>query len=381
MEDYKKYQRIAIIKRKIAIIGPAYPYRGGIAQYTDSLQSAMVKNGTESTLYSFRRLYPGWLYPGKSDKEEGLVENRPNTNYILDVYSPFTVLRLCRDIEKKSYDAVIITWWTLFWQPSMAYVAHRLSQKGIKTIFLCHNLYDHDGSPLKQKISKWLLGSANGYIVHSTDEEDALRKYFPDKPVLRRVLPVYSQFPKPTKTLKKRGRLELLFFGFIRPYKGLDVLLAALAKLNDDQVHLTIVGEYWGDDEDFLMAIKAKGLRNIETHLDYVSMEDAANYFERADAVVLPYLSATGSAVLSVAYFYKKPVIASAVGGLGDGVNDGRTGWLVAPGSSEDLADTIKNLDRNTGVMMAKEIEHFCEENNWKNMARAIAEYIGDIKN
>lgn len=361
--------------KKIALVGPAHPYRGGIAQYTNELYDAL-KNETDVKLYSFKRLYPSWLYPGDSDKE--LTNGEITAERIIDVYNPFSLVKLCRDIEKEDCKVAIITWWTLFWQPGMAYIARRLSLKGIKTVFLCHNLYDHGGNGLKQKISKKLLTVSDAYIVHSSDEEKTLHEIFPNKRVFRRLLPVYTQFPSASKKLKKRGDLEVLFFGFIRPYKGLDVLLESLSKLNND-VHLTIIGEYWGEVNELKEKIKSVNYKKIETHIEYVSMEDAANYFDRADVVALPYLSATGSAVLSVAYYYGVPVVASAVGGLRDGVIEGKTGWLTKPGSAEEIAQVINNIDRAKAASLRHGIEGFCKENSWAKMAQQITVFIDKL--
>lgn len=360
---------------RIAIVGPAYPYRGGIAQYTDELYEAMSLEA-DVTLFSFRRLYPSWLYPGSSSREVNGGE--VVAELIIDVYNPMSIVRLCQKIEKGGYDAAIITWWTLFWQPAMSYVARRLSKKGIKTVFLCHNLYDHDGNSIKRLVSKKLLSTSNGYIVHSSDEEKILNEIFPSKPVLRRLLPVYNQFPKATKKFKKRGDLEVLFFGFIRPYKGLDVLLAALPKL-EHNVFLTIAGEYWGDRNEITTKLESVGYGHIETHLEYVRMEEAANYFERADVVALPYLTATGSAVLSVAYYYAVPVVASSVGGLKDGVINGQTGWLVPPNSSDELAKTINRLDREKTRATEGFIRDFCRDNTWSAMAQHILSFIDRV--
>lgn len=362
--------------KKIALIGPAYPYRGGIAQYTGELYTALSKKA-EPVLYSFKRLYPSWLYPGESDKEID-AERTVDAKLIIDVYNPFSLMKLCRDIEKQGCEAAIITWWTLLWQPGMAYVARRLSKRGIKTVFLCHNLYDHNGKHINQKISKKLLAASDAYVVHSTDEEKELAELFPQKPVFRRLLPMYSQYPKATERLNKRGDLEVLFFGFIRPYKGLDVLLEALPSLNE-RTYVTIVGEYWGNKKDLEDTIKGIDFKNMETRLEYVSAEETANYFERADVAVLPYLSATGSAVLSVAYNYEVPVVASSVGGLKDGVIEGETGWLVDAGSSKDLALAINHVSRKKADDMKTGIREFCKKNDWDTMADKLIRFVDGV--
>ncbi|HRJ05933.1 MAG TPA: glycosyltransferase family 4 protein [Candidatus Saccharibacteria bacterium] len=367
-------------KRKIIIIGPAYPYRGGIAQYNDRLAEAL-KQTHEAIIFSFKRMYPSWLYPGASDKEVGMAGQQTATRGVIDVYNPFTLLSTIRQIKHEKPDTILITWWTLFWQPAMAFLAWRFSRSGIKTVFICHNVFDHDGNGLKQAVGKKLLSTADGYIVHSSTEKDTLKALYPSKPVLQRLLPIYSQFPPPSEALPRRAQLELIFFGFIRPYKGLDVLLDAMTLLPDStNVYLSVVGEYWGEAQELEDMVAQRKLDNVELVNRYVSMEEAANYFERADICVLPYISATGSAVLSLAYNFNVPVIASRAGGLKDAVTEGKTGWLVTPSDTKELARIIIDrigLDKKT---MQNDIETFCKNNDWLGMAAAIADFTATIK-
>lgn len=239
-------------------------------------------------------------------------------------------------------------------------------------VFLCHNLYDHDANGLKKRLSEMLLKQGDAYIVHVRGDKTVLETLKPGTPVLWRPHPIYGQFPEADKKLKKRGRLELLFFGFIRPYKGLDLLVEALAKLKDKSVFLTVVGEAWGNVDALQQQLTGMGAPNLELHLEYVSDKLAANYFTRADVVVLPYRSATGSGVLALAYHYDKPVLATQVGGLVDGVKEGKTGWLVEPNLPEALAATIAIISRKEVTSMRKDIQKFCKENSWGGMAASI---------
>lgn len=356
----------------ITIIGPIHPYRGGISQYTTKLHNALGGCSDVQTI-SFKRQYPTWLYPGESDKEETISSERlSNVDYLIDVYSPISLRKASNKVIESKPDLVILNWWTFFWQPGMAYISRRLRKRGIKTVFLCHNLFDHDAKGLKPKVSKVLLKQADAYIVHASEQADQLRSINPNASILQKIHPIYDQFPAPNKELEKRGRLEILFFGFIRPYKGLDVLTKALADLDDRQVYLTVVGEPWGDREDIRSKLEQAGVPNLELHLSYVDDQAAANYFDRADIVALPYLSATGSGVVALAYHYNKPVLATRVGGLVDVVDDGETGWLVEPNSPDALAQAIPSISRDKIDGMTPHIQDFCKENSWDSMAEAI---------
>jgi glycosyltransferase involved in cell wall biosynthesis len=166
----------------------------------------------------------------------------------------------------------------------------------------------------------------------------------------------------------------LLFFGFIRPYKGLDVLLDAVAALGRDDIYLTVVGEHWGDSTQ--LRVSVANVPNIELHLRYMDDAEAAEYFARADFVVLPYLSATGSAVASVALHYNKPVIASATGGLIDVIIDGQTGMLVPPGDAPALAAAIASVDRTSALAMSTHVAAFKQSFGWASLCKQLMSLV-----
>jgi glycosyltransferase involved in cell wall biosynthesis len=359
----------------IALFGPVAPYRGGIAQYTTALREALERQ-TKVTMISFARQYPGWLYPGDSDIDPCQPERDPSVAYLIDNFSPLSWRRAADAVVASGCKVAILNWWTLYWQPSFGYMAQRLRKHGVKVVFLCHNLSDHDTTPLRRWISESCSKFADGYIVHNADTANRLATIHPGVPVLTRQHPVYRHFPQAEVTLPKRGRLELLFFGMIRPYKGVDVLLEALGQLQDDEVYLTIAGDLWGKSVDIGELLEKTGARNVELHLEYVTQEVAAEYFERADVVVLPYRSATASGVAAVAYEFETPVLATSVGGLRDQVVDGKTGWLVEPDSPTALANAIRQLHRDELEETSLHIRRFTDENSWSSMAVAIMDLV-----
>lgn len=358
---------------KLALVGPVAPYRGGIAQYTTQLRAALAGYAEVYTI-SFKRLYPMWLYPGDTDKEPGTSLWLDDVMYTLDIYNPVSLRSAAQKVIHMQCDAVILDWWTLIWQPGFAYMARILRRHGVKVIFLCHNLFDHDAHGAKRRIAESLLKQADGYIVHAKESEALLRELRPDAATMRRLHPIYGHFPAATAELKKRGRLELLFFGLIRPYKGLDLLVEALGKLQDKDVYLTVAGEVWGDEAELRQQLAGYNAPNVDLQLRYASPQEAAQYFTRADAVVLPYRSATGSGVLSLAYNYQKPVLATKVGGLPDGIVENKTGWLVDV-SAEALADAIARMTRDDAQRMAQDIRTFCAANTWEAFAAEVCAF------
>lgn len=368
-------------KPKIALIGPAAPYRSGIAIHTSKLQRALEPLADVQTI-SFKRQYPQWLYPGKDKPPDLKHDAAEGVQYVIDVYNPLSWRKAADEIIKSGCDVAILTWWTLFWQPGFTYILRRLKKHNVKTVYFCHNLFNHKTGGIMGMVdkvmfgaSKWMLKQADAYIIQSSAQEKELLEIKPNTTFMRRIHPIESTPTPATTQLPKRGRLELLFFGLIRPYKGLETLLTAAEQLADEEVYVSVVGEPWGDAEALQQQIATTRIPNLEAKLEYVSDEEAANYFERTDAVVLPYRAATGSAVVALAYAYDKPVIATAVSGLVDAVIDGKTGLLVAPDSPEALATAIKNTSRDQLAAMKPSIAEFCQANSWQAMGEAVAAF------
>jgi glycosyltransferase involved in cell wall biosynthesis len=366
---------------RIALVGPVLPFRGGISQYTTQLHRALASKCALRTI-SYHRQYPARLYPGKSDREPNQAAYRePSVDYLLDWRNPLSWSRATHSIEASGCSLALFDWWTLFWAPATALMARQLRRRGIRVAFLCHNLFDHDAGTFKRKLAGALLAQADAYLVHSTEQAVVLRSKFPDKPVLAHPIPLYDQFPPPSIRLPKRGRLELLFFGFIRPYKGLDLLVDALARLNDAQVYLTVVGEPWCPPEELRKRIEAARAPNIELHLDYVDDQAAANFFGRADLVVLPYLSASGSAVAAMALHYERPILATRTGAFPDVIDEGKTGFLVAPGSVEALVGAIRSLTREQLEPMCTRVHAEKSRFTWNSLAGCVMKLAAPADN
>ncbi|WP_367897793.1 glycosyltransferase family 4 protein [Leptospira sp. WS58.C1] len=366
-------------KPKIALFGPMPPFRGGISQYTFQLQRVLEKKSDLLTI-SFQKQYPRLLYPGKTDLDpfyKGKLIQK--VYYILDALNPFSLLKAVNLVVDYGCEIAILSWWTLFWSPGFSFISSRLRKKGIKTVFLCHNLFDHDSGSLKKFITKILIRNADGYLVHSSEQKAILTSMFPDKIVLQNPHPIYQQFPDPKKRLKAKGKLELLFFGFIRPYKGLDLLLEALAKLNDPEIHLTVVGESWKDPNELISYSRGLGLKNVEFHLEYTDEVSVSEFFQRSDLVVLPYRSATGSGVATIAYHFEKPILATRVGGFLDMVIEGKTGFLIEAGNSDLIAKKIASLSRKSLEKMKPAIRDFKKSFTWESMTSKVLEFHSQL--
>jgi glycosyltransferase involved in cell wall biosynthesis len=361
--------------KRVALVGPVAPFRGGVAQHTTRLAEALAQR-TGVDVMSFARLYPGFLYPGKSQTEDAAT-HLPDTatvSFHIDSLNPITWRRAIARLRASPPRFVVIPWWTFFLAPCFYFLSARLRAIGVPVIFICHNVVDHEAADWKRWLSKRVMQHGTAFVVHSTKEQEKLVDLLGPVNVVYHPQPIFDHFPRAQGTLPRKAAVELLFFGFIRSYKGLLILLDAVSRVRDLDVHLSIVGEPWGEHEEVWRArIRAAGIeQNVEFVPGYASAVDSAEYFHRADAVVLPYTAATGPAVLAAAYHYRKPVLASRVGGLVDIVEHGITGLLFPPGDPARLAAAIRCFaaERLTGAPAA--IERLSPSMSWDGLAERI---------
>lgn len=370
---------------RITLIGPSYPYRGGISQYNTFLYR-ILKEKHEVQFIGFSRQYPQFLYPSKSDKEynEKLIE--PDIIYSLDSVNPFSWLKTVRIIRDFAPDMLIIPWWVVFFAPCFWTVAilSKLRTK-LKVLFICHNVIEHESSKIKRKISKQVFKISDYFLVHSNEDKRNLLEIIPSARVIKTFLPSYENLiihrefdrNRIKSTLNIKQNRILLFFGFIRPYKGLKYLLYAMKQVteNDSDVHLLIVGECMGEDkEKYLRIISNIGLNEHVTFINrYVPTEELSSYFLLSNIVVLPYVSATQSAVVQLAYGFDKPVIVTNVGGLSEAVLHNRTGYVVEPCNSNAIANAVIDyFKQNREEEMKKEVSIFKKNFSWEKLRSHI---------
>lgn len=326
----------------LGLVGPVLPFRGGIARHTTQLYRAL-RSRSEVTLVTFRRLYPSPLFPGRTCTEPGYEYHvEPGAAPVLDSVNPATWTCAADTLIAARPDAVLITWWTFFLAPCLRVISSRLRRAGIPTVFLCHNVQDHESAWWKRTLTRQTLATTSRFLTHSRADAATLRKLFPDARITTFPHPVFDMVPGPRQPLPRRGRTELLFFGLIRQYKGLDILVKAMEQLRHEDIWLTIAGEWWIKNAQLRQRIQR--LERVEVIDRFLPDTEAADRFARADAVLLPYHNASGTGVIPLAYHYGKPVIATRVGGLPDVVEDGVSGFLVPPGDPDAMADAIRRL-------------------------------------
>jgi glycosyltransferase involved in cell wall biosynthesis len=335
---------------EVYVIGPIFPFRGGIAHSNRMLCENLAKTN-DLTVISFSRMYPEALYPGRGQMEAGPDPSFTlPAEYILDSMNPFSWLRVARRIRKEKPDRVIFQWWHTFFTP-MFWTIRRLSRNG-RTRFgvICQNVLPHEEGWIHEKLTHIFFKGIDYFIALCRSDLGILGKLMPRKHARWITETTYeSQFGRKPGREGARKRLGLvsdvlLFFGFVRPYKGLAYLLKALPAIIESRPRLIlmIVGEFWKDRKLYEGLIDDLGLRpNVMIVDRYVSNEEVPVYFAAADAVVLPYVASAESGIIQLAYGLNTPIIATAVGGHVDLINHGRTGMLCKPEDPNDLARVI----------------------------------------
>jgi len=355
-----------------------YPWRGGIAHHSGLLAEHLAKRH-EVELLTFSRQYPSFLFPGKSQFEETGQPPTIAAQQSIDSLNPLNWIRVGLALRRKSPALIIFAYSLPFFGPcygTIAAIARR--QAGVRTVFLCHNVIPHERRPGDVLFTKYAFAFADRFIVQSDAVRQDLLRLRPNALSAMAHHPVFEVFGRPVAKHEARRALgvsaarTLLFFGYVRPYKGLSILLRALRDLND--VHLIVAGEFYESEQKYLdQARDLKIIERIRFVNSYIPGNEVPLYFSAADAVVVPYLSATQSGIIQLAYNFDRPVIASDVGGLSEVVTDGETGRLVPPGDAEALARVIKEYYvKNEEPRMTAAVSRRKADFSWDKLVAAV---------
>ncbi len=334
---------------KIVLVGTAYPLRGGIAHYFALLYKHLSKRH-DVEVVTFTRQYPSFLFPGKTQEEQQSEGVAIPSERLIDSINPWTWVTAARAIARKKPDLLIFKYWLPFFGPCFGSIASLVRRwTGAKVLFICDNVIPHERRPGDVTFTRFAFRYADFFIVQSKSVERDLKAFWPKARLAFVPHPVYELFGKGSSKSAARRKLGLsdkrllLFFGYVRPYKGLDTLLRALPLvLREISVKLLVVGEFYRNEESLRALASSQGIdKNVIFYSDYVPNDNVGMFFSASDVVVLPYRSATQSGIVQIAYQFDKPVIATDVGGLSEVVLNDRTGFIVPSEDHVALARAI----------------------------------------
>lgn len=340
-------------RKRLIVLGVSHPIRGGISHYS-TLLVRELRRTYDVKFVTFIRQYPTFLLPGKTQYDDSSQKLLESNDALIDSLNPISWIRVAKLLNHEKPDLVIIHWWHPFFALPFGTITSLLSSAlKAKSCFICHNVLPHEKIPFQYLLTRYAFRNTKLFIVHSEEDKRKLLRLKPNADVRINCHPTYSIFGQWQIYDKADARKRLaisddartiLFFGFVRPYKGLKHLIHALEKIRSKMdCLLLIVGEFfYQDKKSFVKLIEERGLKDHVIIVDkYVRNEDVALYFGSADVVALPYTSATQSGIVQIAFGLNTPVITTDVGGLSEAVEDGKTGFVVKPGNSDELAQAI----------------------------------------
>lgn len=341
---------------RIAVIGPAHPYRGGIAHFNEMTMQGLAARGHDVRAITFTRQYPELLFPGKTQyaEDEAPPEGVPAATRQIDTLNPLSWWRTAQHIRYDAPDALVFQYWMPFFAPAYGTIARLARRDGIRILAVVHNALPHERHLGDAWLSRYFLRAGDGFVVMSDAVDQELAPLRRTKAAVRRIEhPVYSRFGALVPREEARAELDLppdapvvLFFGFVRAYKGLHVLLEALpeALKQVPDLRLVVAGEFYDAPARYRQLIEMHDLaEHVIVHDRYIPSEAVPHYFGAADVVAQPYVAATQSGVAQIAFHFDTPLILTDVGGLAEVVPHEKAGLVVPP---EDPAALARALAR-----------------------------------
>lgn len=369
------------MNKKTIMIGPVYPYKGGISHYTGLMYRELVKH-YDVEMLSYKMQYPKFLFHKEQRDYSNDSFKIENAKYMIHTANPINIIRTARYIRKQRPDMVLIQWWHPYFAPCYYLLQRFMGRQNVT--FVCHNVFPHERFPLDKLLTKMALKRGTHYILHAEEEGKELQKIKEQPDYVMTPHPTYNAFRfEGMNKAQARDRLHiaqdekvLLFFGYVRDYKGLKYLLRAMPEIvrEEDKVRLWIVGEFGADREEYRNLITELQIQEHVRVIDtYTPDREVEKYFAMADLIVLPYTSATQSGIVQIAFGFEKPVIVTNVGGLPDVVEDGKTGYVIEPEKPEEIAHAVLRFYREEKEQTFT--DHIRQESyrfSWERMGEVV---------
>ena len=340
---------------KVIIIGPAFPFRGGIANFNNALAQTFHNKGVDVTLFSFTLQYPSFFFPGKTQYEEGEPPKDLKIRTIINSINPFNWIRVARKINKENPDYVIMRYWLPFMAPCLGTIARLISKK-IKILAITDNVIPHERRIGDKFFTRYFVKACDAFLALSSSVLDDLSKFTKTTAKIYIPHPIYNIFGNKISKQDALSNLglnpedkHLLFFGFIRKYKGLDLMINAMAdsRIKELGIKLIIAGEFYDNESEYTDLIDILGIKNqIILNSDFIPTEKVKNYFCASDMITQTYRTATQSGVTQIAYHFERPMLVTNVGGLSEIVPNNKVGYVTSQ-APKDIANAIFDFYSN----------------------------------
>ena len=370
-------------KPKNIIVGPAFPLRGGIANFNNALCKAFINEGIHSKIYSFSLQYPSFLFPGKTQFGKGKPPQGFQIKKIINSINPYNWWKVARAIREENPDYIIIRYWLPFLAPCLGSIARMVKwNTNIQVIAITDNVIPHEKRLGDNFLTSYFVKSCHGFLTLSTSVLDDLSKFTNCTNKKFVPHPIYDIFGDRVQKAAAIQRLDLdadnkylLFFGFIRKYKGLDILLKAMADVRLKGVKLIIAGEFYDDPQEYLDLISELGIQDqVILKSDFIPSDQVKYYFCACDMVVQTYKTATQSGVTQIGYHFERPMLVTDVGGLAEIIPHHKVGYVTEV-SSVAVADAIIDFYANDREQeFAENTKKEKQRFSWKNLVHSIHE-------
>jgi glycosyltransferase involved in cell wall biosynthesis len=364
----------------IVIIGPAHPLRGGLATFNQRLAKQFIEEGNQCSIYSFSLQYPSFLFPGKKQYTDEPAPSAITIHSVINSINPFNWIKIGNRLRKEKPDIIIVRFWLPFMGPALGTILRRVRKNSYsKIICIADNIIPHEKRPGDKPFTKYFLKSCDAFITMSEKVMNDLRLFQKEKPAKLVSHPLYDNFGEIISKKDARKHLGLpenekiiLFFGFIRKYKGLDLLFEAMPHLKN--IKLLVAGEFYEEEKSYNEQIDKLGIKDqLILRTDFIPDSEVKYYLCAADAVIQPYRNATQSGVTPLAYHFEKPMVVTNVGGLPSLVPHEKVGLVVEPNPAA-IAEGIQRFYQLGEDFFIPHLRNEKQKYSWASLVKAIQE-------
>lgn len=372
---------------RIAFLSVFHPYRGGISQFSGNLLEALGE-GNDVSAFNFSRQYPSFLFPGKTQYvSEGDDTLRIESRRTLDSVNPFSWWKTARLIAAEKPDVAVITYWMSFFAPAMGVIARYLRRHGVRTVTVVHNAIPHEPKPYDRPFAKWFFKKSDAFVSMCDAVSADIRSLKDDAVIFQRQHPLYDHFGEKMGKAEAAASLgidperkTLLFFGLIRDYKGLDLLIDAMSRL-DSSYQLVIAGECYGSFDKYEAQIAASPAKErIKVFNRYIDDAQVPAFFSASDLCVLPYRSATQSGITAISLHFEVPMAATRVGGLAETIEGCGAGVMAEEVNAEAIAASIERIFAEGTERYSEAIREAKKDMTWKAFAGSLTEFCRTLQ-